>query len=208
MLAYGLTLCIGLSALVAIRADYAASRVWFYIFKPLTTVLIICLALALPAVSGLYRAGIVAGLILSLAGDVFLMLPDAYFVHGLASFLLAHLVYLATFTARSGFRESPWLALPYAVVVALLIWQIAPRAGQLRWPVTIYGLALLGMAWRAGALWMTTGNWPAALGGGLFVISDVTLASNRFVRRFGAAQLVVLSTYYAALCLLAWSVTV
>jgi uncharacterized membrane protein YhhN len=207
MLALSLTVCIGLSALVALRADYAAARVWFYVFKPLTTVLIIVLALALPAASGLYRAGIVVGLLLSLAGDVLLMLPEAYFVHGLVSFLLAHLCYLATFTARSGLREPAWLALPFALAVAGLIWQIAPRAGKLRWPVAIYGLALLGMAWRACALWMVTGNWPAALGGGLFVISDVTLAVNRFVRRFWAAQLVVLGTYYAALCLLAWSVT-
>src|SRR5262249_31512938 len=39
----------------------------------------------------------VAALCLSLAGDVFLMLPKDLFVAGLGSFLLAHLAYVAAF---------------------------------------------------------------------------------------------------------------
>ncbi|NIW49240.1 MAG: lysoplasmalogenase, partial [Gammaproteobacteria bacterium] len=34
------------------------------------------------------------GLALSLAGDIFLMLPDEKFIAGLVSFLLAHLAYI------------------------------------------------------------------------------------------------------------------
>jgi alkylglycerol monooxygenase len=44
-----------------------------------------------------------AALVASLAGDVFLMLPGAYFIPGLASFLVAHLFYISLF--RQGV---PW----------------------------------------------------------------------------------------------------
>ena len=40
------------------------------------------------------RAWFVAALVLSLAGDVFLMLPKDLFVFGLGAFLLGHLAYI------------------------------------------------------------------------------------------------------------------
>ena len=40
------------------------------------------------------RAWFVAALVLSLAGDVFLMLPKDLFVFGLGSFLLGHIAYI------------------------------------------------------------------------------------------------------------------
>jgi uncharacterized membrane protein YhhN len=209
MLAYSLTGCIGLSALATLGAAYSAPRTWFYLFKPLTTLLILLLALLAPAVSRLYQSGLAAGLALSLAGDIFLMLSAKRFIWGLASFLLAHASYMAAFTAVAGFREPPWLALPFLIAGVGFTWQIAPRARSLRWPVTVYGLVLVAMAWRACALWAVTGSapaWLACLGAGLFVLSDVTLAINRFIRRFRFSQILVLSTYYAAQCLLAWSV--
>ncbi|MGH8527590.1 MAG: lysoplasmalogenase family protein [Gammaproteobacteria bacterium] len=46
-----------------------------------------------------------------------------------------------------------------------------------------------------------------AVGAALFVVSDATLAINRFRRTFRAAQAIVMSTYVAALALIAWSVS-
>ena len=40
------------------------------------------------------RAWFVAALVLSLVGDVFLMLPQDLFVFGLGSFLLGHIAYI------------------------------------------------------------------------------------------------------------------
>ena len=40
---------------------------------------------------------VVVGLVCSLAGDVFLMLPEERFVEGLVSFLLAHIAYVVAF---------------------------------------------------------------------------------------------------------------
>src|SRR5512140_1211935 len=77
-------------------------RALILIFKPLTTVLILAVAL-LPGTfrsSGEARA-IVLGLLFSLAGDIWLMQPERYFAQGLAAFLAAHLSY--AFAFRSGF---------------------------------------------------------------------------------------------------------
>jgi uncharacterized membrane protein YhhN len=86
--------------------------------------------------------------------------------------------------------------------------QIGARAHRLRWPVTLYTFVILAMAWRACAAWTLEGS-PSALwawvGAVLFVISDTTLAINHFVHRFRWAQGVVLSAYYAAQTLIAWS---
>ncbi|RIK41146.1 MAG: lysoplasmalogenase, partial [Chloroflexi bacterium] len=70
-----LTLAAALTGLLHIRAEFAGARRQVYLLKPLTTALILAAALALPAADGVYRALVAAGLIFSLAGDIFLMLP-------------------------------------------------------------------------------------------------------------------------------------
>lgn len=208
MLAYGLTLAAILSALATLWAAYAAPHGWFYLFKPLTTVLVLLLALQAAAPMPFYKYALAAGIAFSLAGDIFLMLSAKRFIWGLASFLIAHLFYITAFTTRAGFREPWWLGLPFLAAGILIVWQITPRARSLHWPTTVYSLILLTMAWRACALWAVAGDTRAllaGLGALLFVVSDFVLALNRFIRRFRYAQVVILSTYYAAQCLIAWS---
>src|SRR5512147_2406717 len=83
-----------------LRAAYRGPRWQVYLFKPLTTTLLFGLAAALPPAHGsAYRLAILVGLVFSLAGDVFLMLPRDRFLAGLASFLAAHLAYIAAFGA-------------------------------------------------------------------------------------------------------------
>jgi alkenylglycerophosphocholine hydrolase len=65
-----------------------------YLAKPLTMVVLIAAALVLDPVDGTQRWWFVVALVLSLAGDVFLMLPRDLFVPGLASFLLGHVAYV------------------------------------------------------------------------------------------------------------------
>jgi uncharacterized membrane protein YhhN len=64
------------------------------------------------------------------------------------------------------------------------------------------------MAWTAGgrAAAGAPGGAVALAGAVTFMVSDATLAMNRFVGRFPAAQAVVMVTYYAAQTMLAWSV--
>lgn len=206
-----LQVAIALAALLTIFGHYLpAADPWLvYVCKPLATLLIVRLALvAGPA--GRYRHAVVVGLLFSLAGDVFLMLPGDFFVHGLASFLVAHIAYLMAFTTHCRFAARPavfagWLAV--GAVVLPILWPGIPAA--LRVPVGAYVALLLAMAAQAGVrsqVRATAGARFAGLGGLFFVLSDSLLAFDRFRTPFAAAPAVILATYFCAQTLIARSV--
>jgi uncharacterized membrane protein YhhN len=195
------------SAVACIACHYAGRRVGVYIFKPLTMLLALALALHPEASASGYRSLVVAGLVASLAGDVLLMLPRDRFAAGLASFLLAHLLYVAAFAPAAGLTH-PGLLLVFAGAGAATYALLHARLGRMRLPVLVYVAALAAMAWQAGARWLElreTGALLAFLGAALFVVSDAALAWNRFRRPFRAAQAVVLGTYFPAQWLIALS---
>lgn len=196
------------TGLLHVRAEYRGPRWQTWLCKPATTLSILALAwLATPWDPG-YRGWVVAGLACSLAGDVFLMLPSDRFREGLASFLAAHLCYVAAFS-RAGAGLAP-LALVVSAVYgcAVLAW-LSPKLGPMKLPAAAYMLAIAAMAWRAGAWWSALGSdqaLRALLGAGLFVASDTLLAVDRFRGRFASAQALILGTYYPAQWLIARSV--
>ena len=197
------------SALLTIRAEYRGPRLHVYVFKPLTVVLIILVALQTRhATAAQYKSLVVAGLLCSLAGDVFLMLPRDRFVAGLLSFLCAHVCYVAAF-ASGGWTCGVWAAAPLALYGALMLGLLWPGLGKLRAAVVVYVAVILLMAWaalgRAAATFDGGGAWAAA-GALLFVASDSALAWNRFRGEFGGAQAFVLATYFAAQWSIALSV--
>jgi uncharacterized membrane protein YhhN len=182
-----------------------------YLFMPLTTLLILLLAATAPQSSGpRYQWGVVAGLLFSLAGDVCLMLPKDLFLAGLLAFLVAHVCYLVAFTADCRFAAR---LVPFAVcggiglVVLVVLWARLPAA--LRLPVVLYAGALLAMAAQAASRAVELRAVPAtaaAIGAGLFVVSDTLLVINRFGCDLPASRLLVLGTYFTAQWLIARSV--
>jgi uncharacterized membrane protein YhhN len=203
-----LTLAIAACAALNLRALFAGDLEQVYLFKPLTTILIgVLAATGEPGAHASRRAMVLAGLACSLAGDVFLMLPGDLFVAGLASFLVAHLFYIAAFT-RDGWRASPWPPTLCGTYVMVLMWWSLPRAGEVRLPVALYGLVIGAMAWQAIERWRAlpaATTLAAAAGAVLFVLSDSALAINRFVAPFALAPLAVMGTYVPAQLLIALS---
>ena len=208
MLTAALSTLVLTSALLNIRAEHMGERRQVYVLKPLTTVLIILIALqGASAAAGEYRALVVAGLVCSLAGDVFLMLPRDRVVAGLVSFLFAHLFYIAAFTL-DGWRVSGWTAAVFAVYGFRMLSLLWPRLGKLKVPVVVYVLVILLMALQASSRWLAVGGWGSAAAGAgalLFVASDSALAWNRFMGEFRGAQVFILGTYFAAQWLFALS---
>lgn len=197
-----------LSAALHIRAEYRGPRQQVYLFKPLTMVWIALIALQAKAAPAFYRYTILAGLLFSMAGDVFLMLPSDRFVAGLAAFLVAQLCYSAAFLSE--LRTLLWWPLAplaaYGVAIYLLL---ARSLGRLRTPVLVYIVGILAMAWFASERWVQSGQGSALLaflGAILFVLSDTVLALDRFRGRFRLAHALNLSTYFAAQGLIAASV--
>ena len=198
------------SALLAISAGpWALGLPWLaFVFKPLTTVLILLHAAGRGAAQPVQRRWVLAGLVLSLGGDVALLWPREGFLPGLVSFLLAHLAYLWAFTR--GHRLAAWWPAfaGYAAVaggILLLLWPGVPA--PLRVPVLAYVLCLAGMAAQAAVLWRAGVPRGAVLaaGGALFVLSDALLATNKFMAPLPAASLWILAPYWAAQwCIASW----
>lgn len=210
-----LTVAAAVSALLAIAADWEERRHRaFFVLKPLTTVLIIAVAYA-RGHEGDYALWVLAALSLSLAGDVFLMFGDGArnsdkaFIAGLASFLLAHVAFVFAFAQDLRSPDLPgWLAAVVFYAIAMLF-VLLPRAGALKLPVLVYCLALAAMVFAAAARHATFGDAHsllAVLGALLFMVSDSLLGARRFIARFRAAQALILSTYWGAIGLIAWSV--
>ena len=201
------------AAVLAIRAHYLGpAQAWqTYAFKPLATLLVLALAFSVPAAAPAYRWAVAAGLVLSTAGDVFLMLPRDRFVAGLLSFLLAHLCYIFAFGIGVPFPAAPLLWLPYlgaGGAVVFLIWGGLKPA--LRGAVIAYVLVIAAMAGQASGRWQAVGGAPAlaaALGAALFVLSDSLLAIDRFRQQFAAARALTLGSYWLAQLLIALSVS-
>lgn len=203
------------SALIAILAlnGLALAPAWGFVAKPLTTVLIILHAwprgAAQPRLAGPLRTGLLA----SLAGDVFLLWPEAGFLPGLLSFLAAHLLYLRAFCRQERLARAAWPFVLFALLagaVLLRLWPGVPAA--LRLPVLVYVTCLSAMGAQSWVLaWLGRKAEDArrrqllALGGLLFVLSDACLAANKFAGPLPLAALAVLPLYWSAQwCIANW----
>lgn len=198
----GLWIAVALAAALAVIGDALdGARLLHYVAKPLATALVATWVWR-HGTRGAYRSAVLAGLALSLGGDVALMLPVDVFAVGLGCFLLAHIAYLVALRTRAPLaaRRLPWLA--YALVAAgvlAVLWPHLPPA--LRLPVLAYVVMLAAMAAQAAVTWRvqpSRATAGAALGGACFVMSDALLAFDRFVAPWPGATALVLATYWMA----------
>ncbi len=208
MMPFTLLLLAVLSASIHIRAEYRGPQQRIYIFKPLTMLLIGLVAILGQGAPPFYKVMIITGLVFSIMGDVFLMLPTDRFVAGLVAFLIAHLFYIGAFIPEIGaFRW--WPLVPFALFGIGVYLYLAPSLGKLKLPVLLYVGVIMVMAWVAWERWLQTGQSGAllaAFGAVLFVISDTILAINRFRVPFKSARFFNLATYFTAQWLIAGSV--
>jgi len=209
---------LGLAVAACAALAIAAGVGWIapallFVFKPLTTVLVIAHAWWRDGGPRVARRWVLAGLVLSLVGDVALLWPREGFLPGLVSFLLAHLSYLVAFTRVAPLASRRWPFVAYAVVaggILSLLWAGVP--GALRVPVVAYVLCLATMAAQAAVVWRASQGGPQAgrgavlaLGGLLFVSSDALLATNKFAVALPLSSLWILATYWTAQwCIASW----
>ncbi len=178
-----------------------------YATKPTVMVLLIAAALLLRPASQGERALFVAALVLGLAGDVFLMLPDNFLVPGIAAFLAGHLAYSAGFRFAGFTLAGLAIGLVIVAVTAGLflrrVLAAVDASGRtwLRNPVIAYAIVISLMTVSATA----SGNLVAAAGGLLFFYSDVIFAWYRFVKPVPWGQPVNIVVYQAGQALLVLS---
>lgn len=149
------------------------------------------------------RALLLGALLFSLGGDVFLMLPGDYFIPGLASFLVAHVFYIALFRQGAGWfvqRKALWGLLAFGALMYGVLW------GSLGDPVLKGAVAayvaviclMAAQAWsRAHVQGDAAARW-VAVGACVFMLSDSLIAINKFLTPVPLASFWILLTYYAA----------
>jgi len=172
-------------------------------------------ALALAAATGRAEAGavyylIMAGLACGLAGDVLLLDKGRFFKQGVVAFLGGHVLYIAAF-ALSGLRPTWRMLMPiagYFGLYAIVLFNILLAKHAKYRPLAI---AYLGgvLAMTVSALFADAANAARGApsyffeGAFLFTVSDGVLSYRVFQRRFRFVDVAVLSTYYAAQCVIA-----
>jgi uncharacterized membrane protein YhhN len=210
-------LTIALSFSAAVVDWYAVAtrrRQLEYVAKPLTMVILLVGAIL---AGGFLTSPIgrifALGLVLSLVGDVFLMIPGR-FIPGLAAFLAAHLAYIVAFNLGGPVISPPSLLLAGVIALVAAWVLVRVRSGLLSsgrqrlWlPVLVYGVVLATTLWSAYSSllrpdWSTGAAILLSLGGTLFFVSDAGNAWQRFVRDFSGLRLIVMISYHLAQLLL------
>ncbi|RLD40264.1 MAG: lysoplasmalogenase [Bacteroidetes bacterium] len=205
-----LLFAIFITGMLYIVFDFRNKASLRYISKPLTTLLIILLAvLQEPEVSEYYKYLIISGLVFSLAGDIFLMLPKDRFIAGLGSFFIAHLFFIFAFASDFGPYWGWGYLIPIAIYAVVFLKILLPHTKKMTIPVIAYVLVLLAFLWQAsGRGYVLGGSSPALafFGAVLFVASDSILAYDRFVKGFKFASFFIMLTYWLAQVFIALSI--
>jgi uncharacterized membrane protein YhhN len=205
---------LAVTVVLLVRAELRADKKQVYVFKPVSTLLLISVALlssSTPDFNVAYTLWITLGLILSLGGDVALMFDsNRAFRIGLLLFLLAHVVYAVAFTVPNGFHSPDLITGAALLLLAIGIYQyLRPGLGQMKGPVLAYVLIICFMVNRAvstffGDAFSIAQAWLITIGAILFMLSDLVLAINRFRHPFKFNRM-SLFLYYGGQLLIALS---
>ncbi|XP_069133092.1 lysoplasmalogenase TMEM86A-like [Argopecten irradians] len=149
-----------------------------------------------------YSRRILIGLIFSCFGDILLVWKDTYFEAGILMFAVAQICYARAF----GWKPFNPYALAVFVAIGAATYSILSSSldGILSYLVAIYITLICVMGWRAVARvrffddLVTWTKLCGCAGSILFIISDVTIAVNKFVMPLPFHHQIIMLTYYAA----------
>jgi uncharacterized membrane protein YhhN len=185
-----------------------------YLAKPLTLVALFLVFALVGRFSSLPLIFFGAGILLSLAGDILLMISfnrfsDNWFLIGLVAFLLAHVSYIVGFNLPLPNVSPVWsvgMALVLAVSAGRLMKRIvtglrAKSLDRLAGPVLLYGTVITVMLLSAlltfiRVEWSTTASLLVVVGAFLFYLSDIILAWNKFVTPIKNGRVANMITYH------------
>jgi uncharacterized membrane protein YhhN len=203
-------------------ATATAAKPVEYVAKPLVMLFLVIAALIMAhehRAPGPHHAApvvviaTVIALVLSLVGDVFLMLPEdspraeANFIAGLGSFLGAHIAYIVAFVRLHNTESSAISFVTTGLVLAIAAFTTVGRrvvAGakaadaQLGGPVLAYVTVISLMV--VTAWW--TGDMRIILGALLFAFSDAVIGWTKFIKPDPRGPLTLIATYHLAQILL------
>lgn len=203
----GLTLAFVVLLLIA---EYRRSAIGKWATKPVASLGFVMTAIVGGAFESTYGQIMLAGLVLSMAGDL-LLIPRqrATFLAGLVSFLLGHVAYVAAFAVRGVDPLAAAQSGAVLLAVGLLMAKVfLPRMDAgMRVPVFVYGLVITTMVALAVGTVVGVGRPQILIGAVLFYLSDLSVAQDRLLKPSFVARLWGLPFYYLGQLVLAWTVT-
>lgn len=153
---------------------------------------------------------LLSALIFSWIGDVILMFADKgelYFIFGLVSFLIAHILFIVLFIKQDSERKT-YSKIVFGIgvlIVSLYLYGMLsilfPTLGDLKIPVSVYAFTIslmLIMAIRGALTWRKPMNLLILNGAVAFVTSDSLLALNKFYNPLPNATFLIMVTYIVA----------
>jgi len=201
--------------LLAILLYFEKGRQQKYILpiKSILSILFVLTVLVQPHPINRYYHFLLAGLILCLAGDVFLALPKKkMFLYGLLFFMSGHIIYIIAFLSLGKVGPDLWIVLLTIIFMsgAVYYWLI-PFLKSMKIPVFFYVVVISIMVVAA---WSVTGNFSLlpsgrtmiVAGSFSFYLSDMCVARDRFYKREFLNRLIGLPLYYTGQFLFAFSV--
>jgi uncharacterized membrane protein YhhN len=151
---------------------------------------------------------ILAALFFSWAGDVILEFSQkdgGFFIPGLISFLLAHVMYLTVFLKTPGrnsiLQHRFYLLIPVLLSGVGLVYYLYDDLGSMRIPVILYAIVIITMVTTAlnRIEKVNRESFYMVLAGAiLFFISDSGIAINKFSHPFEYSGIIIMSTYIIA----------
>jgi uncharacterized membrane protein YhhN len=186
-----------LAALLFLLGPAVATGPGRALLKPVP---VLCLALmTYPSTPDRFALLLAWGLAVSAVGDL-LLEGNGLFLAGLATFLLAHLLYLSAFVLDVR-RLLPTRLVPFLAWGGLAFHGLQPGLHGMTWPVVAYMGAIVAMMWRAAARvgvsprGQASARW-ALFGAVLFGASDTLLAYDRFGQPIEGVRLPILFLYW------------
>lgn len=172
--------------LVAITDVYAViteTKSLEIIFKPLlmtTLVIVYLVSVKKP------NFWLISALFFSFWGDVFLLDEVNYFVFGLGSFLIAHIMYIkmtSQLLKKPSINKILKAAIIFIALFGGVLFLIIDNLGEMLLPVIVYGVAISAFGTSALLNYQqekSTENTWLLLGAILFIASDSLIALNNF----------------------------
>jgi alkenylglycerophosphocholine/alkenylglycerophosphoethanolamine hydrolase len=193
---------LGLLAAILFITTGKEENFWLHLISKPIPVLAMALWLGLLPGKRRYQWAVIAGLLLSAAGDVLLSWSDGTFLLGLIAFLLGHVAYIFAFTrdGRGLYPGRGLLAYAYGALAYGYLYT-AGDLGQMTIPVLAYVIIICTMLWRASCRAGTPGinqrsAWIGLAGAAFFTLSDSLLALGMFAGQRPLGPHAVIITYW------------
>jgi uncharacterized membrane protein YhhN len=132
---------------------------------------------------------------------------ELYFIFGLVSFLISHILYIFLFSKQGNttdYRKNIIFWIGFILIILYLksmLTLLFPKLGDLKIPVSIYALtisAMLLVALKGYFSWKKPANISILFGAMFFVTSDSILAINKFYEPLPYAAFLIMFTYLVA----------